>query len=374
MKLETIIPELKRQSESKRDFIANSTNISMATNGLTTLRLHDNEAEPEQYDPGKQFQIKDQCHSQIAERMGIPVQYYNRMLAEAPELLGRNVNHWLRATPKNILLRTLDGHARAFLSNRYRPIDHYDLLPHILDEMERAAQANLDIQRAHLDDQRFYLQAINRGMTTTLKGRNDIVMAGIMFRNSETGHGAVTVVPRLFQLICRNGMVADVGHLRQVHLGRSRDEEFLYSESTKSKENEVIVSKVRDLVKVALQRDVFEKVVDVIRRGIDAPIEKPTELLEGIGHRFGMSDFTRNAILDRFCTKGDPTQYGLVNAITATARSNYDIEDNFTRCVELEKIGGRIASTDIRNLNRIADGESEDHRKDLATRLLKAVN
>ena len=39
---------------------------------------------------------------------------------EAPELLAQNLNCWFTKEPAQRMLRTLDGTARAYLSNRYR--------------------------------------------------------------------------------------------------------------------------------------------------------------------------------------------------------------------------------------------------------------
>lgn len=43
---------------------------------------------------------------------------------EAPELLAQNLNCWFTKEPAQRMLRTLDGTARAYLSNRYRRIDN----------------------------------------------------------------------------------------------------------------------------------------------------------------------------------------------------------------------------------------------------------
>ena len=63
------------------------------------------------------------------------------MLQRDPALLSYNVNRWFQKEPEQKLLRTMDGKARAFLSNRYRRIDNLDIarvvLP-IIGEMEGA--------------------------------------------------------------------------------------------------------------------------------------------------------------------------------------------------------------------------------------------
>ena len=63
----------------------------------------------------------------MGDYLNIPRKYYDRMLQENIELLAHNVNCWLHREPKQRMIRTIDGRARAFLSNRYRRIDNIDI-------------------------------------------------------------------------------------------------------------------------------------------------------------------------------------------------------------------------------------------------------
>ena len=54
------------------------------------------------------------------------------MRKEAPEPLATNVNEWFHNKPERRMIRTLDGQARAFLSDRYRRLDNYDLASTVL--------------------------------------------------------------------------------------------------------------------------------------------------------------------------------------------------------------------------------------------------
>ena len=46
-------------------------------------------------------------HTRLHHAVGIPKLYYDRMLADAPQLLARNVNHWFTTRPARKLIRTL---------------------------------------------------------------------------------------------------------------------------------------------------------------------------------------------------------------------------------------------------------------------------
>ena len=128
-----------------------------------------------------------------------------------------NVNGWFQQSPDTRrMVRTLDGTARAILSDRYRRIDNYEVaqtvLP-IISEMQGAR-----IESCELTDTRMYIKVVNERIQTEVVP-GDIVQAGILISNSEVGMGSVSVKPLIYRLVCTNGMVADVG-VGKRHVGR----------------------------------------------------------------------------------------------------------------------------------------------------------
>ena len=104
--------EINRQRSAKADFIADTQK----------LRVQPRDGQLQLVIEGRgNYGITTNAHNQLADRMAIPHRYYHRMMKKAPELLARNVNHWFNAEPDKRMVRTLDGEARAYLSNRYRP-------------------------------------------------------------------------------------------------------------------------------------------------------------------------------------------------------------------------------------------------------------
>jgi len=117
--IEAMLQELARQSAAKEDYLVNTSCLVMETDGsVPTLRMAGREEV--QLSP---LGIRPTAHQQIGTYLGIPAKYYGKMLAEDTELLAYNVNRWFQRNPEQRMLRTIDGHARAFLSNRYRRID-----------------------------------------------------------------------------------------------------------------------------------------------------------------------------------------------------------------------------------------------------------
>ena len=65
---------------------------------------------------------------------------YQRMRDQAPELLAANVNEWFQQKPERRMVRTLDGQMRAFLSDRYRRLDNFDLALAVLPVLKEMGE------------------------------------------------------------------------------------------------------------------------------------------------------------------------------------------------------------------------------------------
>ena len=141
--------ELERQQNGKRDFIADTRELTLSvksTDEVITVNDHGS------------FHVTDNTHKQMANRLGIPQKYYDRMRGEFPDLLENNVNYLFRNTPQRRMIRTLDGNARAFLSDRYRPLDNFDLAEAVLPVMQEAE--GIKIISTELTDSRMYIKAL----------------------------------------------------------------------------------------------------------------------------------------------------------------------------------------------------------------------
>ena len=213
-----LIEEITRQRESKVDYVTDTRHLSL-TPGDAGVRLniagHDD------------YEISDHTHHQVAERVGIPAKYYNTMLKDAPDLLRTNVNHWFQAKPEKRMVRTLDGRVRAFLSDRYRPLDNYDLTLAVLPVL---AESGASLESCEVTDDRMYLKGVLRSVQTKIpapaaNGRSNaatdvVVSPGIVISNSEIGTGALAVQPAVHFLNCLNMATWARHTLRKFHIGK----------------------------------------------------------------------------------------------------------------------------------------------------------
>ena len=123
--IQAMAAEIRRQGEVKADYMVDTRCLRMEIWDGQPFLLALNESGHDLMEP---MDIQTTAHRQLSAYLDIPIKYYEKMRRNDPELLAHNVNRWLqRVDPAQRMLRTLDGHARAFLSSRYRRIDNYDV-------------------------------------------------------------------------------------------------------------------------------------------------------------------------------------------------------------------------------------------------------
>ena len=141
--LQELAIELDRQAKVKKDYVATAGAMQMtAVNENFDLVIGNTP-----------FQLNKNAHRQLGLQLKIPAPYYERMRAENPGLLMANVNGWFQQSPDTRrMVRTLDGTARAILSDRYRRIDNYEVaqtvLP-IISEMQGARIESCELTDVH---------------------------------------------------------------------------------------------------------------------------------------------------------------------------------------------------------------------------------
>lgn len=170
--------------------------------------------------------IRQTAHRQLGTYLGIPQKYYELMRTDAPELLAYNANYWFSQKNELRTLRTMDGCARAFLSNRYRRIDNLDIASVTLPVIGELPEARF--VSTQITDDFMYIKVVNpRLQADVVPG--DVVRAGVIISNSETGLGSVTIQPLIYRLVCSNGMVINDAKTRRNHVGRAATSEEDFS-------------------------------------------------------------------------------------------------------------------------------------------------
>ena len=337
MTIQDAAKEIMRQSQAKADYLVNTANLHMETcDGIPILRLLD-ESGVDRVEP---LDILTTAHRQMSAYLNIPWKYYERMRQEDIGLLAQNVNTWLRKGPEQRMIRTIDGRARAFLSNRYRRIDNIDIARITLPIIQQVPDAIYE--SCNLSDDYMFIKVVNPRLTAEVVP-GDIVQAGVVISNSETGQGAVCVQPLIYRLVCSNGMVVNEARTRRNHIGRvtSADENLLiYSEATLRADDKAFVMKVQDTVRAAVDEARFTKILDKLRESKDKKLN--TADLPGVvklaSSSMGITDAESEGVLQHLIEGTDYSLYGLANAVT---RHSQDVE-SYDRASKLEEIGYQI--------------------------------
>lgn len=344
--LQDIAVELERRSKAKRDFVAPSRHLSMVQDG--------GEFQIAVGEHGY-FGMRETAHEQVAGRLGIPKSYYDRMRQEAPALLARNVNHWLLEGREQRMVRTLDGQARALLSNRYRPLDDDSMAEAVLPAL---ANSGCSVESCEITERRMYIKAVSPRLQFEVR-KGDVVQAGLVVSNSEVGMGGVRVEPLVYRLVCSNGMIVQDHSLRKYHVGRgfgSDDDgaQELYRDETREADDRAFFMKVRDTVVGSLQRDVFERVANrMIQAATEAISGDPVKVVEAAQKRLGLTEGERGGVLSHLIRGGDLSRYGLLNAVT---RASQDVTD-YDRATDMERMGGVVLELPQRDWKQIAEAK-----------------
>lgn len=328
---------LQDQLKTKKDYVADTRQLTLGAvpgNGGYSLEIKGHDI----------LTVNDLAHNQIGDRLGIPKTYYDRMRTDAPGLLMGNVNHWFQNKPEKRMIRTISGKARAFLSDRYRPLDNFDLAEVVLPVIH---EQGCYVESCDLTETKLYVKAVNARIEGEIK-QGDIVQAGVLISNSEVGCGSVRIEPLVYRLSCKNGLVSNDYAMKKYHVGRSGadfergDVSLFFKDETRMADDKAFWMKVRDVVSGALSEAIFKQIVDKMKEAAGIKIEgDPVAVVEIVSEHLGLSKDEGSGVLRHLIEGGDLSLWGMVNAITRTSQ---DLPD-YDRATEFERFGGQVLYT-----------------------------
>lgn len=363
-----IIEVLEHQQRQKVDVVFPARNIRM-TDGQLGINCLEEVDVPEaitwrgvtpamKVDPNGFYLPTAVADGHLAGLFKIPVQYVRRMRDENVGLLDTNINDWAdkgriwtgtKFDPdKRVLMRLLCGAqegsdyagvCRAVLSDRYDARDNLDTVFSMIEGMELAGLDVSNISQCNLSDDRLsvFVEApevavhapeLLKGYRPSIEGQHggtgyveDIIHAGFYFGNSETGGGALRIVPRLVVRICTNGLQITREAFRKVHLGGKLDEgNIVWSDATREAAHTLVKNQVRDAVQAFLTEDFVAHQVEKLERDAGVELTKPEETIEQVAAKMSYTENQRNAILKRFIQGGQCTSGGIMQAVTLAAQ------------------------------------------------------
>jgi len=334
LSLQEMAVELDRQRQAKRDFIVDTRAMEFGLDqddGIV-LNVKEIDAPP--------MRLRPVAHQQFASVNGIPKVYYDRMLGDAPDLLATNLNHWLRNQPAQRMLRTIDGEARALLSDRYRPLDNYDLAQTVLPKL---TELEAEVKSCAITEDRFYIKAVSPRIEGEVK-QGDLIQAGIVVSNSEVGLGALRLEELDFRLVCLNGMIRAQA-VRKAHLGRGVEHDAIeqarefFRTETRELEDRAFWCQVQDATAAMFNPQRFRQRLLEYQEAAQQPCSNdPIKAVEVVSRHLELNETEGRNVLAHLIQGGDLSRWGLANAVTRAAEDS----ENYTRATELEAAGGRV--------------------------------
>lgn len=342
--LTELAAELERQATTKKDYVGPQGAVdAVVVEGEVELVIKDTP-----------HPLTSLAHGQLAGELEIPTRYYDRMRAEAPDLLASNVNTWLKRDPEHKrMFRALDGKVRAVLSPKYRTLDNYDLANAVLPAL---IQHKVEIMSTELTERRLYIKGYLPALSDVLPpglaygtghhiftGDRGPMMAAIVISNSEVGAGTLRIEPSVYTLRCTNLAILKSAAMKKYHVGKAFDADAnweVFRTETRVADDTAFFLKVRDITQAAFDPAVFQVAMDSIRRAAQNEITSDDlpSVIDMVVEELSITPKATGGILKALAAGGDMTQYGLSAAITRAAND----ADTYELATELEYAGGEL--------------------------------
>ena len=331
---QTLTDKVVSQEKSKADYLVPAKDMTMYQDDSVIFDT-------------AQYMMNKTAHSQLAARLQIPHQFYER-IASYQELRTDVVNRLLSEDQRTFFFRTHDNVGRAILSDRYKPIDNTDVLAAaapVLRDMQ------LQFMSADITETRMYLQITFPGMEGEVEV-GDTVRYGLTITNSEVGMGMVRVSPTLWRLVCANGMVRQT-EIKHRHVGRQMEmgEDYgIYRDETLLADQKAFRLKLQDTIQMSVNEAFFEDLLGKARSANAEPIKEVAKTVKNVTQHFQMEAVREEDMMNALAIEGSPTRWKVANAVTGLCHKTESSDAQF----EYEKIGAEIIDMKETEWNRLA--------------------
>lgn len=394
-----VVDEIKRQAKAKLDFVYPVSQLGISDDGQLIFKGHDQGFQVEnrvfveweaaekwldsaisrEWEGAQDWKIEvtsghpviplqKRASKQLLSRLDIPAKFAGRMLENGNgDLLRQLQTGLLDRNDGRFLVRTMDGSARAILSDSYRILDSSDLFFAAATKLQ---EAGAEIWDARLWDDGFEMFAASEhisgevstdrtfdpgdGWASRWYGESgDAHNAAVRIRNSETGDGGLGISLTVLRRVCANFCVwGDI--LTQVHHGKKLEagSGLILSDETRQLEGDVIWSKVKDAVGTAFNEEKFAELIAELNGATEDKIEHPKRAVENILGHFDISEERQESILEDLLGSGDRSRFGLIQSVTAQSHVLFD--SNPGEASRLERLGGTISAMTSEKFGELA--------------------
>lgn len=274
------------------------------------------------------------------------------------DLYAKAFNRLAAQSDRSCMVRTIEDNGdvkfRACLSPKYNRIDDDVVLNSLVDAIGTKSEFMDKFKSigGNITDTKTFIKFVTRDPVFTIHadGRDRNFSAGLIFSNSETGHGTCQVQVLMIDRYCNNGCIfssTDVGTFRLVHSGIDMGAHdmigHINAPTLNTRKLIDLRSNIKTLLDHACNKDTFTKYLGIIqdtaslRMDTDDP-DMIGKWVSAIGKQYDMRESDKEAVVSRLIETGDRSLFGIQAALTDAAKyvSDYD------RKIELEQIGGSI--------------------------------
>lgn len=282
----------------------------------------------------------DYALGQVADRAGMPAKYLRDLTAGdtwqrelAAHALSR---HYANSASERVLVRSVGGQLRGWLSDRYRRLDSRPLVDALALEAGELGAVPVD---GTATETRVALKVLLPEVLEPVPG--EYLVRGGEWSNSDYGNGTHSFRAFAMRVVCLNGMTRE-NVLREIHLGGRLNENIAYSDRTYRLDTEASVSALRDVVRGVLGPAATSGFLDGIRAAHEralspASLKVATKNLDKVTQRAIVDAFESEDVINLPAGK---TAWRASNAVSWVARHTEDAEKR----LDLERLAGQVAS------------------------------
>jgi len=361
--LHELLAQVQRNAKAKRDFVAPTGALRIVEakgfkHNVACVLLRDGAQELER------FEINDTAHQQIAGHLGIPARYYERLLTDHPDLVITQVNALFEREPSIRLVRTIDNHVRAFLSDRYQRLDNDQVLAETLPVISSRDYAN-ELLSCNVTDERLDIKCVFTDEKLVFDigaldptGKPEQIRPGFHMGNSEVGKGSLFIRGFFYRAYCRNGNVyggTDVLEFRRAHLGGKLIEGVNFqvlSDETRRLDDKAIMSAVSDVMRALGSVEFMVEMATKLRAlRTGGEILKPIDAMPAIAQELDLNEAEASTALEELIRSRDYSRWGLLNAVTGLANE----AQSYERATELESLSQKILTLPLARWNQLRE-------------------
>lgn len=363
--LRSAVNELQRRMQSRVDFVADARQMDIRVSDGKVYLLAKAGTPMSEFIDSTGAELTPNAVSQFLEKEDVPVPavFGGKLIQSHPDVAESLLRELLHRGKERRMVRMLDGRVRAFLSDRYKTLDNYDLA---YQALKVAKTVGAEVLECHLTDDVFRLKMIDRKLWGDLVaakdenkkagelsshrwiGRNFVnpgedlpggagtVWPMIGLSNSETGRGGCHVNIGICHAICLNGAVIDKA-MRAIHLGAELPSGILSKEAIDANARTVYLQ-VRDILTAAFNHDQFHAMIDRLNGNASRPIAAPAMAVDVCISEGWIPAEVRDAVFSHFIADYRHTVGGLSGAISRTSQ---DIDDA-DKAEEMMEVAGNV--------------------------------